>query len=91
MAGIIAIFVIPSIVAGIVNELGSEDLGRWMVLLSPTSVLAGVNGFFFHVPVSSGDGGFVPFISDWAYLAAAGLGIAGSVVLAIRRFVRLTV
>lgn len=91
VAGIIAIFVIPSIVSGIVVQLGSEDLGRWLVLLSPTSVLAGVNGFLFHVPVSSGDGGIVPFIPDLAYIGAAAAGIAGSILLAVRRFARLTV
>ena len=91
VAGIIAIFVIPSIVTGIVVRLGSEDLGRIMVLLSPTSVLAGVNGFLFHVPVSEGNGGFLPFIPDWAYLTAAVAGITGSVLLAVRRFQRLTV
>lgn len=91
VAGIIALFVIPSIVTGIVIGLGSEELGKWLVLLSPTSVLEGTNGFLFHVPVSSGDGGFVPFIPDWAYVTAAVVGIAGSVLLTIRRFQRLTV
>lgn len=91
VAGIIALFVIPSIVAGIVIGIGSEELGTWLVLLSPTSVLEGVNGFLFHVPVGSERGGFVPFIPDWAYLAAAAAGIVGSVALAVRRFQRMTV
>ena len=91
VAGIIALFVIPSIVTGIVVGLGSEDLGRWLILLSPTSVLAGTNGFLFHVPVSEGNGGFLPFIPEWAYVIAAVAGIVGSVVLAVRRFQRLTV
>jgi ABC-2 type transport system permease protein len=91
VAGVIALFVIPSIVAGIVLQIGSEDLGTWLVLLSPSSVLEGTNGFLFHVPVSSGDGGFVPFIPEWAYLTAAALGIAGSVAVTVRRFQRLTV
>jgi ABC-2 type transport system permease protein len=91
VAGIIALFVIPSIVTGIVVRLGSEDLGRWLVLLSPTSVLAGTNGFLFHVPVSEGNGGFLPFIPEWAYVSAALAGIVGSVLLAVRRFQRLTV
>jgi ABC-2 type transport system permease protein len=91
VAGIIALFVIPSIVTGIVVRLGSEDLGRILVLLSPTSVLAGTNGFLFHVPVSEGNGGFLPFIPEWAYIAAAIAGILGSVLVAVRRFQRLTV
>jgi ABC-2 type transport system permease protein len=86
VAGIIALFVIPSIVAGIVIGLGSPDLGRWLVLLSPTSVLEGTNGFLFHVPVSAGDGGFIPYIPEWGYLGVAGVGIAASVAVAVRRF-----
>ena len=91
VAGVIALFVIPSIVTGIVLQIGSEDIGTWLVLLSPSSVLEGTNGFLFHVPVSSGDGGFVPFIPEWAYLTAAAIGIAGSVAITVRRFQRLTV
>jgi ABC-2 type transport system permease protein len=91
VAGIIALFVIPSIVTGIVIQIGSTELGTWLLLLSPTSVLEGTNGFLFHVPITSGDGGFVPFIAEWAYLAAAVAGIAGSVAVAVRRFQRMTV
>jgi ABC-2 type transport system permease protein len=90
VAGIIALFVIPSIVTGIVVGLGSEDLGRWLILLSPTSVLAGTNAFVFGGSLAS-EGGILPFIPDWAYVAAALLGIAGSIVVAIRRFRGLTV
>lgn len=91
VAGIIALFVIPSIVTSIVVGLGSEDLGRWLILLSPTSVLAGTNAFLFHVPISSDGGGIVPYVPDWAYLSVAVAGIAGSVLLTVRRFRGLTV
>jgi ABC-2 type transport system permease protein len=91
VAGIIALFVIPGIVTQIVVGLGSEDLGRWLVLLSPQSVLAGVNGFLFHVAVSSGDGVAVPFIPDWVYVTTAVVGIVGAMLVTLRRFQRMTV
>lgn len=91
VAGIIALFVIPSIVTGIVIGLGSEDLGRWLVLLSPTSVLDGVNGFLFHMALTTDSGGIVPYVPEWAYVGVAVAGIAGSVLLAVRRFEGMTV
>ncbi|HET7181287.1 MAG TPA: hypothetical protein VFI15_03555 [Candidatus Limnocylindrales bacterium] len=90
VAGIIALFVIPTIVTGIVVGFGSEDLGRWLILLSPTSVLAGTNALVFDTTITS-DGGIVPFIPAWAYVTAALLGTAGSILVAIRRFRGLSV
>lgn len=91
VAGIIALFVVPSIVTTIVVGLGSEDLGRWLILLSPTSVLAGTNAFLFHVAIASDGGGIVPYVPPWVYLSVAVAGIVGSVVLTVRRFRGLTV
>jgi ABC-2 type transport system permease protein len=91
VAGIIALFVIPGIVSTIVVGLGSEDFGRWLILSSPTSVLAGTNAFLFHVPITSDGGGIVPYVPDWAYLGVAVAGIAGAVLLTVRRFRGLTV
>jgi len=90
VAGIIALFVIPNIVAGIVVELGSVDIGRWLVLLSPTSVLAGTNTFLFDMPRESPFEGAVIAIPDVAYFVAAALGILGSVAVTIRRFQGIT-
>jgi ABC-2 type transport system permease protein len=91
VAGIIALFVIPSIVTSIVVGLGSEDLGRWLILLSPTSVLAGTNAFLFNIPITADDGGIVPYVPAWAYLSVAVAGIAGAVLVTVRRFRGLTV
>jgi ABC-2 type transport system permease protein len=91
VAGIIALFVIPTIVTGIVVGLGSDDLGRWLILLSPSSVLQGTNSFLFDVPIASDSGGLVPYIPDWVYLVVALGGIVGSVVVSMRRFRGLTV
>ena len=90
VAGIIALFVIPNIVAGIVIGLGSEEIGSWLVLLSPTSVLDGTNAFLFNVPQGSEFEGFILDVPVVAFFAAAAVGIVGSVVMTIRRFQRIT-
>ena len=91
VAGIIAAFVIPAIVAGIVLALGAIDIGPWLVLLSPTSVLEGTNAVLFGVPrISEFDGVILEVVPDWAYFAAAAVGIAVSVGVTIRRFQRIT-
>jgi ABC-2 type transport system permease protein len=90
VAGIIALFIVPTIVAGIVVGLGSIEVGSWLVLLSPTSVLDGTNAFLFDTVRNSQFEGVIVFIPDLAYLAAAALGIAASVAVTIRRFQRIT-
>lgn len=85
VAAIIAVFVLPAIVAGIVAGIGSLDLGRWLVLLSPTSVLAGTNAVIFGTPAIPAPDQPVPDVAGWEYLAAAAIGIAGSLLLTVRR------
>lgn len=89
VAAIIAIFVIPPIVAGIVARLGSDTLGTWLFLLSPTSVLDGTNGFLFDVPTSLQFDTLVE-VPGIAFFIAAAIGIVGSMVVALRRFQGLT-
>jgi ABC-2 type transport system permease protein len=86
VAGIIAAFVIPGIVAGIVVGLGALSTGRWLVLLSPTSVLEGTNAFLFNTPSGGLFEGFILDVPELAFLVAAAVGIAASVALTIRRF-----
>lgn len=90
VAGIIALFIIPNIVAGIVVGLGSIDVGRWLVLLSPTSVLDGTNAFLFDVPLGTQFDGSLLDLPVIAYFAAAAAGIVGAIGLTIRRFQRIT-
>ncbi|HJW21424.1 MAG TPA: hypothetical protein VJ506_03245 [Candidatus Limnocylindrales bacterium] len=88
VAGIIALFLIPNIVAGIVIGLGSSTLGSWLTLLSPTTILDGTNAFLFGTSLG-GDLSFVdlPLV---AYLVAAIVGIVGGVGITMRRFARIT-
>ncbi len=87
-AGIIALFMLPAIVAVIVAGLGSSTVGSWLILLSPTTVLDGTNAILFDVPFTSD----LPFVDlpDVAFIAAAAVGIAGSVAITVRRFARIT-
>ena len=86
-AGIIALFTIPNIVAGIVAGLGSSAIATWLVLLSPTSVLDGTNAILFGKALGS-DFFFVD-LPNWAYIVAAIVGIAGSLAITVRRFARI--
>jgi ABC-2 type transport system permease protein len=88
VAGIIAAFLIPNIVAGIVVGLGSSTIGTWLTLVSPTTILDGTNAFLFDVPLG-GDLFFVD-LPTWAYLVAAIVGIVGAVAITVRRFARIT-
>ncbi len=87
VAGIIALFTIPSIVAGIVTGLGSSTVGTWLTLISPGSVLDGTNALLFNTPLGS-DFTFVD-LPRIAYVIAAGVGIVGSIVIGVRRFARI--
>jgi len=86
-AGIIALFTIPNIVAGVIAGLGASLIGTWLVLLSPTSVLDGTNAFLFNQ--SLGSDFFFIDLPNWAYVAAAIAGIVGSIAITMRRFARI--
>jgi ABC-2 type transport system permease protein len=88
VAGIIAVFLIPNIVAGIVVGLGSSTLGTWLTLLSPTTILDGTNAFLFDTPLG-GDLFFVD-LPTATYLVAAMAGIVVALAITIRRFARIT-
>ncbi len=87
-AGIIALFTIPGIVASVITELGSSEIGNWLTLASPTSVLDGTNAFLFGSDLGSEF--FFVELPDFAYFAAAFVGIIGAVALTLRRFARIT-
>jgi ABC-2 type transport system permease protein len=87
-AGIIALFVIPNIVASVVAGIGSSDIGNLLFLLSPTSVLDGTNAALFGTELGSEF--FFIDLPDWAFFAAAVAGIVGSIAITLRRFARIT-
>lgn len=86
-AAIIALFVLPGLIAGIVIEIGSGAIGTALVLLSPNTILDGTNAFWFDAPL---DAFFFFDQPTWMFLAGAAAEIAVIVVLVLRRFARIT-
>ena len=87
-AGIIALFILPGIVAGIVIQLGSSAIGNWLVLLSQGTVLSGTNALLFGTSLP--DELFFFDLPRWTFLAAALATIAVTIGLVLRRFARIT-
>jgi hypothetical protein len=71
-AGIIALFVIPPIVVGLVGNEASQDLARLLVLFSPGDILDGSKRRFGSIPDSAT---VAVGPASWAFLAAAATGI----------------
>jgi ABC-2 type transport system permease protein len=89
VAGIIALFIIPSVIATVVTGLGSSTIGNWLTLISPGSILDGTNAVLFDRPF--GDEFFFVQLPDFAYFGAAAIGILGSFAISIRRFQQVSV
>jgi ABC-2 type transport system permease protein len=90
VAAIIAVLVVPNIVAAIVVDTGAVDVGRALVLLSATSVLDGTNAWLFDVPGASRVDGVVLFIPSSAYFAAAAAGMTAAILVTLRRLQRIS-
>jgi len=88
-AGIIALFVLPGLVAGIVIGIGSSTIGTWLVLLSPNTIIDGTDALFFGQ--SLGEEYFFISLPIWAFLVSASVEIGVVVALIIRRFARITI
>jgi len=86
-AGIIALFVLPGLVAQIVIGLGSGAIGTWLVLVSPGTILDGTNALFFghELPPQL----FFFDLPLWTFLVSATAITAIAVGIIVRRFVRM--
>jgi ABC-2 type transport system permease protein len=87
-AAIIAVLIIPPIIVSIIGQTTNQDLARIVVFLSPADILDGTNAALFG---SIPDSPVVAAIDlpGWAYVAAAAIGIAGSIGLTVRRYLRI--
>ena len=88
-AGIIALFVLPGLVAGIVIGIGSSAVGTWLDLVSPNTVIDGTNALFFHR--SLGEEYFFITLPLWGVLVSAVIEVVVVIVLILRRFARITI
>ncbi|CAN5820188.1 ABC transporter permease [soil metagenome] len=84
-AAIIGLFLVPSIVAGLLAELADGALLQAGVLLSPGDVLEGANAALFGVSPDSPAVAAAGHPGE-VYLATAGAWIAGSVAVLLRRY-----
>jgi ABC-2 type transport system permease protein len=87
-AGIIALFVLPGLVTGIVIGIGTTSFGSWLVLISPNTVIDGTNAFFFRRQL--GEEYFFVDIPLQLFVLSALVEMAIVVVLVVRRFLRIT-
>jgi ABC-2 type transport system permease protein len=83
--GIIAALIIPTIVVAILHEQAFGSIAEFLVLLSPTDVLAGINAALFDVQPASEVVRDID-LPGYAYVAAALVGTALFVGLTIRRY-----
>ena len=88
-AGVIALFVLPGLVAGIVIGIGSSTVGTWLVVVSPNTILDGTNALFFGR--SLGEEYFFVDIPHWLFLVSAVVEVGVAVALILRRFARITI
>jgi ABC-2 type transport system permease protein len=87
-AGIIALFILPGLVTGIVIGIGSSGIGTALTLISPNTVIDGKNALFFGRELGSEY--FFVDLPLQVFLLSAIVEIVIVTVLVIRRFVRLT-
>lgn len=84
-AGIIAVFIIPSVIALLVAELGVGDLASLFVLASPGDIVDGANGAIFEtIPespaVTAAD------LPGWAFVLAALAWTVALLAAIVRRY-----
>jgi ABC-2 type transport system permease protein len=89
-AAIIAVFIVPQIVALIAAELAAGDLARLFILASPQDLVDGANSAIFgvipySVAVAAAD------LSGAVFVGTAIVVGAGCVALVVRRYLRITV
>ncbi len=90
VASIIALFIVPPIVIGIIAALSVSDVARVLLLASPSDVVDGVNGAVYG-PLRIGDETFViASLDGWVYFAAAIVFVLGSLAIVIRRYLTVT-
>ena len=89
-ATIIGIFIIPPIVVALVAGLAVGDLARVLVLTSPGDIVEGLNSAIFGVLAEGSPAVVAADLPGWTYVLAALVGIVGSVLIVLRRYLRVT-
>ena len=91
VAAIIAIFIVPPIVVGIIAALSVPDIARVLLLASPSDVVDGVNAAIYG-PLRIGNQTFdVATLPGWVYVVTALVYVAASLGIVVRRYLTVTV
>jgi ABC-2 type transport system permease protein len=91
VAAIIALFIVPPIVVGIIANLAVPDVARVLLLASPSDVIDGVNGAIYGPLTIAGETFVLATLPGWVYIVTA-IGYAvGSLAIVIRRYLTITV
>lgn len=88
-AGIIAAFLIPSVIAIVVVELAVSDVTRFIVLFSPADLVDGFNAAIFGT-LPDGPAVTEADLPDWVYVIASVVWIGVLFGVIVRRYQKLT-
>jgi hypothetical protein len=88
-AGVIAAFLIPSVLAIVIVELAVSDVTRIVVLLSPADLVDGFNAAVFGT-IPDGPAVNGADLPGWAYVVASGVWIVVLFGAIVRRYQGLT-
>lgn len=91
VASIIALFIVPPIVVGIIAALSVPDVARVLLLASPSDVVDGVNGAIYGPLRIGGETIVLASLPGWVYFAAAIAFVVGSLAIVLRRYLTVTV
>lgn len=91
VASIIAVFIVPPIVVGIIVALSVPDVARVLLLGSPSDVVDGVNGVIYGPLRIGGETIVIASLPGWVYFAAAIAFVVGSLAIVVRRYLTVTV
>lgn len=90
VASIIALFIVPPIVIGIIVALSAQDVARFLLLASPSDVVDGVNGAIYGPLRIGGETFVIASLDGWVYFAAAIAFVLGSLAIVVRRYLTVT-
>ena len=88
--GIIAAFVLTTVIASSVFELADQDVGRFALLLSPFHVVRGVSLWFFSAFPGDNEEFAEADLPAFAFVADAALTTVAMLLLLLRRYARIS-
>jgi ABC-2 type transport system permease protein len=91
IAAIIALFIVPPIVVGIIGALSVPDVASVLRLASPADVVDGVNGAIYGPLQIGGETFELATLPGWVYVVTAVGYIAAALVIVTRRYLTVTV